>query len=787
MAENIDVNVNVNATAAQRNLNNLNTQLKGTTDAFGKLRSALGAIAFGSLITSTLRYADSIQDLSDSTGIATASILGFNQAVQQNGGDAESANSAILKLVQSIGEAAQGSAKTQQAFEDVGVSLQDLRTLSEEEILQKTVQGLANIDDYGKRAVVQTELLGKSLKGVNITGVASNLNAATAESVKYAAAIKSAAETQQALETSLNNLKIALLDVLKPIADVLKDLTASIETIKGVIKVLLILGAAVASMTLLGKAASSLATAFRTLAGAAEAIQAGTFSLGIRLQNLGKIGQVLGDIITWIGTKFSNLITKSPKLAAAIEYLAASFTPLIGAITATVTGFGLFESAAEKSQRIVEEMNKASADAHAESNRRAEQEQQNIRNVIDALAKQAQEIRNITTAYKDNNDEFIRTIQLEATYMNMSKDAVEVAKAQEDIYNRAIETIAELQKKKASLSEEESGLIPVIDQQIRIIEQSIAKDQERATLAVQNIQAIRNAQEQLNKTLELQKVDLDYSQEIQAITQQIALIGQYGDELERNQMLLQITGELQTKLVDYQKQLIDLEKQRKSLTTEQFNAELTHINTLIEKAYEYAGARVEAEQQVLDAQKAVQENALLGAQEAMSRIADQFKPYQMAQDAILQTWNNIGSAVDTFVQTGKFKFSDFAKSVLRDLAAMIIKAQILFAIKKTLGFFGLSLPGLAEGGPAVAGKPYIVGEKGPELFVPKQSGTVVPNDQLGANAKGTGMVNAPVTNNYITNNINALDAKSVAQLFAENRKTLLGVTETARREMAYGM
>lgn len=37
----------------------------------------------------------------------------------------------------------------------------------------------------------------------------------------------------------------------------------------------------------------------------------------------------------------------------------------------------------------------------------------------------------------------------------------------------------------------------------------------------------------------------------------------------------------------------------------------------------------------------------------------------------------------------------------------------------------------AMGGPVSSGSPYIVGEKGPELFVPKQSGDIVPNNALG--------------------------------------------------------
>jgi len=47
----------------------------------------------------------------------------------------------------------------------------------------------------------------------------------------------------------------------------------------------------------------------------------------------------------------------------------------------------------------------------------------------------------------------------------------------------------------------------------------------------------------------------------------------------------------------------------------------------------------------------------------------------------------------------------------------------------TSGLFGLL--GFANGGKPPVGKPSIVGEKGPELFVPRTSGTVVPNNKLG--------------------------------------------------------
>ena len=47
----------------------------------------------------------------------------------------------------------------------------------------------------------------------------------------------------------------------------------------------------------------------------------------------------------------------------------------------------------------------------------------------------------------------------------------------------------------------------------------------------------------------------------------------------------------------------------------------------------------------------------------------------------------------------------------------------------------------ANGGPVAGGKSYVVGEKGPELFVPKSSGTIVPNNQLGGGGSTSVVVN----------------------------------------------
>ena len=45
--------------------------------------------------------------------------------------------------------------------------------------------------------------------------------------------------------------------------------------------------------------------------------------------------------------------------------------------------------------------------------------------------------------------------------------------------------------------------------------------------------------------------------------------------------------------------------------------------------------------------------------------------------------------------------------------------------------------GKAIGGSVQAGQPYMVGERGQELFVPNQSGSIIPNNELGG---GSGVV-----------------------------------------------
>ncbi|MET3713548.1 hypothetical protein ABIC65_004280 [Sphingomonas trueperi] len=90
------------------------------------------------------------------------------------------------------------------------------------------------------------------------------------------------------------------------------------------------------------------------------------------------------------------------------------------------------------------------------------------------------------------------------------------------------------------------------------------------------------------------------------------------------------------------------------------------------------------------------------------------------------------------VQTGKLGFDDLAKIAIRALEEIAKSAMgVGFPSSRGAGAEGgggvlsllgglLGLPGRATGGPVSPGRPYWVGERGPELFVPTSAGQVAP-------------------------------------------------------------
>ena len=100
---------------------------------------------------------------------------------------------------------------------------------------------------------------------------------------------------------------------------------------------------------------------------------------------------------------------------------------------------------------------------------------------------------------------------------------------------------------------------------------------------------------------------------------------------------------------------------------------------------------------------------------------------------VIKSFQGMEDSLVTFVRKGKLDFRSLANSIINDMIRMAVRAAI---IKPILGSFGGALGGLfgggrAAGGPVTKNSPYVVGERGPELFVPNTHGKIVPNKSLG--------------------------------------------------------
>ena len=148
-------------------------------------------------------------------------------------------------------------------------------------------------------------------------------------------------------------------------------------------------------------------------------------------------------------------------------------------------------------------------------------------------------------------------------------------------------------------------------------------------------------------------------------------------------------------------------------------------------------------------------------------------------DLAANTFNNFANTLADTLMTGKLAFKDFARSLLADIARIIARQLALLAIQRALGFMGVPFPNMvgvgmpsfggfrANGGNVQAGQAYMVGERGAELFLPQQSGTIIPNEK----------VNTGTTNINFT--INTVDAQGVDELLTNRRSTIINVINDA--------
>lgn len=171
--------------------------------------------------------------------------------------------------------------------------------------------------------------------------------------------------------------------------------------------------------------------------------------------------------------------------------------------------------------------------------------------------------------------------------------------------------------------------------------------------------------------------------------------------------------------------------------------------------------------------------------------------------------SNFTSAIENFTRTGKLSVKDMVRSIIADLQTLAMQTFIINPIKKGIGnllgsifgAFGGSRGGgsmgtaasifssfggahRAMGGPVLAGMPYLIGERGPELFVPGSSGGIIANDNLRGSRGNVINININLTGARGDREIARIAEAAAMQGIAKAAPALVGASVRAVRTNA---
>lgn len=224
--------------------------------------------------------------------------------------------------------------------------------------------------------------------------------------------------------------------------------------------------------------------------------------------------------------------------------------------------------------------------------------------------------------------------------------------------------------------------------------------------------------------------------------------------------------------LNLQLKLSDLEKDQSEKAAKQLQAGQEKLQQLLDEE-ELLKARLagnEAEvllkQQLRDLTKEMTPEQKAQA-EATSQRTEALKQQLKLADEMEALYTDIGmsikdgvvGAIQSAVDSTK-SLGEVARNVLSNIANRLLDVAINFALFGAMsgtgnggGLLGGFFKGArANGGPVTGGSAYLVGERGPELFVPGRSGTIIPNESMGGGSSTNVVVNVDASGSKVEGN-----------------------------------
>jgi len=766
--------LNTNLSKLTDGMNRVKAAGEGAGTGLGSMTSQLtklsGLIAAGSLTGLTeqiMKSSNEIHNLGEGLGIGTESMLELSAAAIPLGRDINQTGLMLERMLNVADQAEEGNQKLRNAFEKVGISMSDLNKMSPDETFKKIAVSLAAMTDPAERARVAQELLGRAAMGIDWIQYVANLHQTEGALTQHSQSVDDASRAYNQLQTGLNQLRLNLADLLDPIFKIIGNNAAGLLGMKsaaeGVLAVLTVMagGAIITGLIAVGTALTPIIAGLLEVAAIVVPIIALIGGVGATIDRVFKthIMDTAGEM--WDGLKqkiegathalegYDKAGQSSAEFAARdprrldLNKPATSSTkpvdleaPRVQAMQAQLAI--LNQDIALRTARLAVEMNTANL---------GEVERQRALTAFDESARQARQLLEL--------DKQIATLRSESSKPNAVSRAPEIA-----LLEKEKQTIIDTNKAQADLK---AGAIEVAQ----------AK------------------KEQFFWDNQIRETNL----KIADITDQIAQLTMSASE---------------RKIAAYNK-----EKETRIKAAEEEYVKITQLELSETK-------RVEIREKITDEIKKEQ-----AAQEELNKTANTFDV------GFTQAWHKFADNAGTAADQGKAAFDGFTSAVDKAIDAMTSRSKVSFksmvdsfimslvnsqlksafaslmnsaggASNFSLGgaFSALGMGNLAaslglntgnvnlgsvtgedlglfyaNGGNIPAGGIGIVGESGPEIVSGPATVTSARDTAQMLNDNSGG---GTTIHNY---NISAVDAKSVAQLFYENRMTMYGMTEQARREL----
>ena len=714
---------------------------KGISEAKNSLKElkeylpeVLSAVGLYEMTKASMEFAEQLAKVAEANDLAIDTVLRLQNALAMSGGEADRAGSLLAGFSKNIDLAANGSAKAQKAFAMANVSLKDLATMSSTDLYTKLVQGIASIEDPITRNAKAMELFGKAARGVDFVELNKQIEEGAGVSDQQAKAVTDAAAAWKTLGQIGRDVTLMFAEqtgpVLKQTIDYFKETSEVI--IHGFGSVL-----------------------FVALGNLVD------FAANVTFVIHGVYDEIVHTILnakTLMTEGIDAAIKKNQEYDAMRE--------------AAAQKLAAFENNLAK---IADEKNN-SQDQETEKSKEHETVQ---RTIIDAYAKQLDTINAQIAATKQQIA--IENQKSKLIHDQIFDNDLIIKYATQELDLKQKITAIELKRKEelAKNANTNPEVIAAINQDAnlkialarKVSDDAKLKFKEQYDYQVQLAQQARMAtgiNEERQSPLELQQM-----QEMED-----AKIASFNKQTQ--QMLIQ--NDLTNQRLEYENSIVGLMPREQQYLLEKYDLEAkivalyksapatinkTDLENQINKMRQQDELGIQIKQNTLDQQRTFE----YGWKTAFdSYIDNATNAANIAKNMFNSVTSSMDNALANFVKTGKLNFADLARTIIQNIITIQLQAQAssLLGGLLTGGLFqssNVAVPGegtmsikdyfggpKAAGGDVSGGTPYLVGEQGPELIVPKGSGTVIPNNKL----MGMGGSTQNITNNYIQ----AIDTKS---------------------------